>query len=212
MVVVHQPFERRASVDDVAVCIRRDAGQLHAVVHDQGVAHVLVREAHAAFAQPEVAWLKRAAQGGHDFERMFREVRVLIPQVQLGQRGARVREGAEVGGEGNARQALGEIVGEALAIVRRVQDAVDVVEDGVLGDGGIGVSDAEALEGRVRDVVDALQCPLLREEVRVVKDTPLDGSRPTLGSTGRKRGSGGRAFVRRRGRRMASWSRFQGRR
>lgn len=109
---------------------------------------------------------------------MFREILVFVPQVQFRQDGPGVRERPEVRGEGNTREALGEIVGETLAVVRRMQDAVDVIEDGVLGDGSVAVFDPEPSQGRVRDVVDALQLPLQREEVRVVRDTPWRGVDP----------------------------------
>lgn len=187
MVVIHEPFERRPSIDDVAVGLRRNAGQLHVLVHDQGIPQFLVCEAHAAIPQPVVARPKFATRGGHHFKRRFREAVVLVPEVEFRQIRPRPREHAKVRGEGDARQALGEIVGEALAVARRVQDAVDVVEDGVLGDRGVRVLGPESLQGRIRDVVNAFGLVPLGEEVRVVKDTPLDGRIPTLGNIVRMR-------------------------
>ena len=50
----------------------------------------------------------------------------LVAEVQAGEGLAGRREGVEVVGEGDARKLLGQIVGEALAEVRRVENAVDV--------------------------------------------------------------------------------------
>ena len=47
-----------------------------------------------------------------------------------------------VGGERDARQLFGEVVGEAKAVGWDVEQAVDVVEDVALGD-GVTVSSAE---------------------------------------------------------------------
>jgi len=55
------------------------------------------------------------------------------------------------------RQVLAKIVGKTLAVVRGVQDSVDVVKDVVLGDRVVQVALAEHHESPFGDVVNALK-------------------------------------------------------
>ena len=59
---------------------------------------------------------------------------VLVVEVQARQLAACLGEGAEVLGQGYARQLLLEVGRKALPILRRVQDAIDVEEDVLLGE------------------------------------------------------------------------------
>ena len=63
--------------------------------------------------------------------------------MQVGEFPARFGEGAEIGGEGDAREFALEIGGEALALGGMVQEGVDVMEDVFAGDGGVGVAGGE---------------------------------------------------------------------
>ena len=77
--------------------------------------------------------------------------------MQDGERLPGFGEGVEIVRHRDARQLLSEVVREALAVVGCVQDAVDVIEDSVLGYGVVGVMRSEYGERGIGDVVDALQ-------------------------------------------------------
>ena len=85
--------------------------------------------------------------------------------------------------ERDARQLLCQIVGEVLPVARCMQYAVDVVEDGVLGDGAVAVVDAELAQGSVGDVVDALNPRLEARELTLSVCRAADTD--TVESTGR---------------------------
>jgi len=81
-------------------------------------------------------------------------------QVQVGQAAAGVAEGAEgrrTGHAGNARQLLAQVVGKAAAVVRRMEQAIHVVEDVLAADRLAGVGGAEVGQTRVGDGVPAAQ-------------------------------------------------------
>ena len=103
----------------------------------------------------------------------------LVGEVQVGQRLSGICEGVEIGCERNAREFLGKVVGESVAVRRGMEDAVYVVEDRVLGDVVVVVARSEGSERCIRDVV--YWCEF---GVEVVKDAPGRRGRPILGSTG----------------------------
>ncbi len=78
-----------------------------------------------------------------------------IAGVQLGQPAPRLREGMEIPGQRNRGQLLGESAAERFPEIRRVENAVDVVEDIVFGDRWIAAARPEQSQGFVGDVVDA---------------------------------------------------------
>ena len=180
-------LQRCAAVHDIGVRVRRDVGQPDVLVDDQhGPA---VREAHRPGPDPEVVRFEAAGSGGDDLQRILGAG--LVAEVQGRQIAAGLGEGLEVSRERNPRERLRKVVREALAVGRRVKDAVHVVKDRVLRDRVVGEALAEGGERRVADIVDALQRG--RDQVRIVKDTPAGRDRPSGGSTGRTPGSGGRA-------------------
>ena len=67
---------------------------------------------------------------------------------------AYIGERPEVGGEGDAGEFFGEVVLVFLPVALVVEDAVDIVEDVVFGDGIVAVVGLEFLERGVEDVVD----------------------------------------------------------
>ena len=112
----------------------------------------------------------------------------LVVEMELGERLPGFSEGMEIGGEGKAREFTAEIVGEARAVVRGVQDGIGVVEDLVLGDGRVAALGAELGERVVGDVVDSLQGRV----VGGVKDAPI-WRRSSGGGIARIQRGGGRA-------------------
>ena len=115
----------------------------------------------------------------------------VVAKVHFRQLLARVGESVEVGCHRDARQRLGKVVRDALAVGGCMEDTVDVFEDRILRDPIIAVVLLEIAQGRISNVVDALHFG--RNESGVVKDTHVAADRPSGGSTVRIRGSGGRA-------------------
>jgi DNA helicase HerA-like ATPase len=76
--------------------------------------------------------------------------------VEPGEFTASRDKGCEIRGERDAREFALQVVGEALPIIRVVQECVDVVEDVPLGDSRVGVVVTEVLERPVRDVLAAV--------------------------------------------------------
>ena len=106
----------------------------------------------------------------------------LVAEVQLGERLPGPGEGMKPFRHGHARQLLGEVVREALAVVGCVQDAVvgdgrkhavDVIEDRVLGDGVVGVVRVKYGERGIGDVVDAIQAGLIVQKLALLFVPPL---------------------------------------
>ena len=99
-------------------------------------------------------------------------------EVQLRETVSGLGEGLEVAGERNARQLLLEVVREALAVLRRVQHAVDVIEDLLLGDAArdVGVSITEDPERSVGDGVVAnpagglVRCGISERRLLIVEE------------------------------------------
>ena len=69
---------------------------------------------------------------GQTLKRIFRAG--LIAEMKFREFTSGFGEGMEIGRERNARQFLRQIVGEAFPVGGRMQNAVDVIEDRVLGD------------------------------------------------------------------------------
>ena len=86
---------------------------------------------------------------------------VFVGNVDLGEAGTGVGEGAEVGREGDAGEFAFEIGLVAFAVGGVVQQAVDVVEDIPLGDGVVAVVGAEAVHRPVGDVFAAVAAVLV---------------------------------------------------
>ena len=153
-VAIHEPGEGGAAVDLVAVGFWRNAGDFQVVVHDQdGI--VVSGEAHGAGGEQ--------GAGAGDFRGEGILGAGFVVEVEGGQGLPGLGEGLEIRRQRNAGEGLGQIVGEAGAKIRGVQHAVDVIKDGVLGDGGILIVGAESGQGGVGDVVDALQGGLIHE-------------------------------------------------
>ena len=84
-----------------------------------------------------------------------------VGDVDLGEAGAGVGEGAEVGREGDAGEFALEVGLVAVAVGGVVQQAVDVVEDVPLGYGVVAVVGAEAVQRPVGDVLAAVAAVLV---------------------------------------------------
>ena len=66
---------------------------------------------------------------------------------------ADLREREEVGGERNSGKFFGQIVLVFLPVPLVVEDAVDIVENAVFGDGAIAIVSLELLERSTQDIV-----------------------------------------------------------
>jgi len=77
-------------------------------------------------------------------------------ETRDGQLLAGCREGGEVGGEGNAGQFAPEVGGITLAVLRVMEDRIDIVEDVPLGEGGGRVATAELFQCPIGDVLVAV--------------------------------------------------------
>ena len=86
-------------------------------VYDQRVPLSPIGKAYGTRTQTVVAGTEGALRQRDDFEWMLGEVVVLVPEVKFRQRVPRVGEGTEIRCEGDARQALGEIVRKPVAVV-----------------------------------------------------------------------------------------------
>ena len=144
------PVEGGFAVDDVFVGLEGDVGDGDVGVVDQG----------GLVAFPGVFHLLDAVEGlggegalvAGDRGRV--RVHGLVVDVQVGQGAAGAGEGPEVGGgldAGDARQFLGEIVRVAGAVVRGVEQPVDVVEDALFGQVLAWVGGLEVREASVGD-------------------------------------------------------------
>ena len=153
-VAVDEPFERRPAVDFVPVGFGRNAGQAYVFVDDQHGSFV-IGESHRPSADAEVLRSRFSLSRENHVERVF--LAVFVTEVQIHQCASGLREGMEIGCEGNARQRLRQIVGKAFPVAGNVEDSVGVIEDRVLRDRIVTVVRAESGEGRVGHVVDALR-------------------------------------------------------
>ena len=80
----------------------------------------------------------------------------LVTEVECRKCLPRFREGMEIRCKRDARYLLRQIVCELLPIARRVQNAVNVVENHVLRDRVVAVMFMEGVQRRVRDVVNTI--------------------------------------------------------
>ena len=100
----------------------------------------------------------------------------LVVQVQVGQLATSLGEGPEVGGRlysRYARQFLAQVVGEAFAVVGRVQQAVDIKEDVFAGDGLAGVGGLEVRQPFRRDGLAAPGCRIWCRQSGFTKQSRL---------------------------------------
>ena len=122
---LHHPVQRGLAVDHIVPCRLRDALEGDAVVVDDGALVALLGELHLLHAVICVG--ERAL--GLDGQRVGLDG--FVVQVKLGQGTASLAERPEVDGVlhcRDTRQLLAQIVGKALAVVRGMEDTVDVVE------------------------------------------------------------------------------------
>ena len=181
----------RSPVDLIHVRLGRDTRKADVVV-DRENRSVLVREPHRLRTHAEVLGFRLARQQELGLERILRAT--LVAEMQLRQPASGFGEGMEVAGQRDARQFLREVVGELLAICGRVKNAVDVIEDLVLGDGQCTIVRTKGGQCSVGDVVDALEGIL--QKFGLAEGAPVVLGSPIGGSTVRTRGSGGRAYGR----------------
>ena len=139
-VAFHDPLDGGFAVDDVVVGLGRDAAERGRGVVDDGVSHAFFREAH--FRHSEVA-------GGILVQGVG--LHRLVIEVPVGEFAPGAGEGPEVRREGDAGHFLAQVVLKALAVFRAVQHAVDVIEDVLSANLGIGVGVAELLQRPVGD-------------------------------------------------------------
>ena len=132
----------------------RNAGQPHVVVGDQHGSFV-VGESHRPSADGEVLRSRFSRSRENHVERVF--LTVFVTEVQFHQCASGVREGREIGGEGNARQRLRQLVGKAFPVAGSVADPVDIIEDCILRERIVTVVRSESGEGCVGHVVDAFR-------------------------------------------------------
>lgn len=144
LVAVEEPVEGGLAVDDVVVGVLGDVGDGDVGVVDDagfveavavgfllrggaGVGHLLDAVEVEGFESEFVAFDGDAGMGRNG----------LVVEVEFGEVASGLGEGLVVGGfrgERDAGEHLLEVGGEALAVFRAVEDAVDVVEDVFLGD------------------------------------------------------------------------------
>lgn len=149
-VAVDEPLQRRASVDLLRVRRSRNAAQPDEIVDDEArlfVAGVFYRPlADAVMFRFRFSRLR-------DLDAQGICLAGLVAEMKFREGTPGTGEVMEIRRKGNTRQ----VVGEALAVIGRVEDAVDVIEKIVLGNCGVAIADLEGTQGGVGDVVDALQ-------------------------------------------------------
>jgi hypothetical protein len=144
LVLVDDPFEGRAVAEAVVERFGRDCGERERGIYRE--AQLVLAESHLVFD----AVAERYAGGFDEVE--IPGFEFFIIQMQLGQLLAGLGKGPEArgtltptlsrstgrgrvnGGEGDAGQLALEVIGVLPAIAGMVQQAIDVVEDGPLGD------------------------------------------------------------------------------
>ena len=136
-IALHHPLDRRLAVHHVVVGLQRNVLNRDArIVMDYalvGRLAVQLAEAHLIHAVVDGVIIRsgrvhRVASGVG--------LHVLVSEVEFGQAAAGTAEGPEVVGRLDQRQSgqrLLEVGGEGRAVVRGVEDAVDIIEDVLLG-------------------------------------------------------------------------------
>ena len=124
----------------------RDAAQAHMLVDGEDRLFI-VSKSHGPVANPEMrrAWVSGVRE--RDLQRIL--FTGFVTEMKFREFTSGFGEGMEIGRERDARQFLRQIVGEAFPVGGRMQNAVDVIEDRVLGDRVVVVTHAEGAQGRV---------------------------------------------------------------
>ena len=107
----------------------------------------IVSKSHGPVANSEMRRSGFSFAGKHNLKRIFRAG--LIAEMKFREFTSGFGEGIKIRRERDARQFLRQIVGEAFPVGGRMQNAVDVIEDRVLGDRVVVVTHAEGAQGRV---------------------------------------------------------------
>ena len=103
--------------------------------------------------------------------------------MKFSERATGVGKCLEIRSQWNTGQFLGQVVGEAVPVRRRVEDAINVIEDPILGDRAVIIVGPECPSGGVGDVVDAFQFrPLLEFSLSIGLVHHIPVSRETLTS------------------------------
>lgn len=172
LVALHDPLDGGLAVDDVVVGAGGDAFEADAAVVEDGAFLALLGEAHLLDVVVGVELVLGAAaefrvpvddlDGGAGWNRF-------VADVELGEGVAGLAEFPEVGGllyEWEAGEHLLEVGGVGFAVLRAVEEAIDVVKDVLLGD-----LFAVSLVGLVEDpIADAVLADVFGGAVVAVKE------------------------------------------
>lgn len=138
-IALHHPLDRRLAVHHVVVGLQRNVLNRDArIVMDYAlVGRLAVQLAEAHLIIYEVADLVAAVRQRRVYGAASGVgLHTLVSEVEFGQAAAGTAEGPEVVGRLDQRQSgqrLLEVGGEGRAVVRGVEDAVDIIEDVLLG-------------------------------------------------------------------------------
>lgn len=161
----HDPFDGGFAVDDVVVGFERDVaeGDVGIVVDDGLVGNAFSAGGVGGFAETHLGDAEML--GGEHVGREFAGVEgdgvgfdAFVVQVEVGELSSGAGKGPEGVGAfdgGDAGQLFAEVVGVAGAVVGRVQQSVDVVEEVFLADRIAGIGFLEVRQARVADAVPA---------------------------------------------------------
>ena len=161
----HDPFDGGFAVDDVVVGFGGDVaeGDVGIVVDDSFVGKAFAGFGVFGFAETHFGDVE--VVGGELFGREFACVEgdgilfgAFVVEMQVGEAAAGLAEGAEgfdAFDGGDAGQLFAEVVGVAGAVVGRVEESVDVVEEILFGEGLAGIGFLEVGQSRVADPVPA---------------------------------------------------------
>ena len=116
-VAVDEPLQRRPPVDLILVRRGRDAPQAHMVV-DAKARLFAVIESHGARADPEMLRAQFTKLRWYNFQGML--CTGFVTEMQFRNRTPGLGKAVKIGSEGNMRQSLRQIVGEALPVDRRM--------------------------------------------------------------------------------------------
>ena len=114
------------------------------LVEDEGCFGVFISEPHGAFTESEVFRLRFALVGEDEFQGV--SFTGFIIEMKGSEHCTCLREGVEIGCEGDARYHLGEVVCEFFSIPGGVQDTVNVVKEVVFRDGVVAIVVSEGAE------------------------------------------------------------------
>ena len=145
-VAVDEPLKRRPPVDLISVRCIGDAAQTHTLVDAQDRLFVVI-ESHCSLADSEMLRSRLTGSRRHDVERIF--CAGLVAEMQFRKCAPGLSEGLEIRSEGNPRQSLYKIIGEALSVAGFMENTVDIIEYCVLVDGFVLVIRTERGQRRI---------------------------------------------------------------